>query len=147
MIYLDTSALIKRYLEEPGSSLVRSFIADDSALASATLAYVETHATFARRRREGHLPQKEYAALSEHFENDWATWVRIPLQDDILTLARDLIRRHPLRGSDAVHLASALTLARDLTAHGEMVTVVAADHRLLQAAAAEHLDTRDVSPV
>ena len=57
-------------------------------------------------------------------------------QDEILVAARDLIRRHPLRGFDAIHLASALSLRAAL---GEEITFAAADERLLRAARAEHL--------
>jgi len=56
-------------------------------------------------------------------------------------LARDLIQRHPLRGFDAVHLASALSLKNAL---GEEVTFSAADGRLLRAAGAENLATLNV---
>jgi hypothetical protein len=46
-------------------------------------------------------------------------------------MARDLIQRHPLKGFDAIHLASALSLKSAL---GEEMTFAAADERLLQAA-------------
>jgi predicted nucleic acid-binding protein len=60
---------------------------------------------------------------------------------DILLLARDLIRRHALRGVDAIHLASALSLRESLT---ETVRFFAADERLLRAAEAERLAPVDV---
>jgi hypothetical protein len=49
--------------------------------------------------------------------------------DEILLLARDLILRHPPRGADAIHVASAVSLRR---APGEDITFVAADERLPQ---------------
>ena len=63
------------------------------------------------------------------------------LGDDILLLARDLIQRRPLRGFDAVHLASALRLKLAL---GETITFAAADDRLLKAAEAESLEPLNV---
>jgi uncharacterized protein len=65
----------------------------------------------------------------------------VELQGEVLLLARDLIKRRPLRGFDAIHLASALTLGREL---GEPITFVAADARLLDAAKAKKL--RVVNP-
>jgi hypothetical protein len=63
------------------------------------------------------------------------------LEDNVLLLARDLIQRRPLRGFDAVHLASALSLKIAL---GEEITFAAADGRLLKAAEAENLDPLNV---
>jgi uncharacterized protein len=63
------------------------------------------------------------------------------LQDDVLLIARDLIQRHPLRGFDAVHLASAVSLKSAL---GEEITFAAGDERLLRAAEAEKLKPLNV---
>ena len=63
------------------------------------------------------------------------------LQEHILLLARDLIQRHPLRGFDAVHLASAVSLRSAL---GEEITFAAADERLLRAAKEENLSAINV---
>lgn len=142
MIYVDTSALIKRYIQEAGSSAVRALLAQATPLATATLAYVEMFATFYRRQRDGHLTASQSARLAAHFESDWRSYIRVPLHDDILRLGRNLARAHPLRGADAVHLASALSLRDTL---GEAVRFVAADHRLLSAAAAEGLEPLDPS--
>jgi uncharacterized protein len=65
----------------------------------------------------------------------------VELDDDILLLARDLIQRRPLKGFDAVHLASALRLK---VALGEEVTFAAADGRLLKAAEGENLEPLNV---
>lgn len=74
----------------------------------------------------------------KELKNRLIQYLRRTKQGDeiILLLARDLIQRHPLRGFDAIHLASALILKSAL---GEAITFAAADERLLQAAAAERL--------
>ena len=75
------------------------------------------------------------------FETDWQAYLRVELEDNILLLARDLIQRRPLRGFDAIHLASALRLKIVL---GEEITFAAADGRLLKAAEAENLKPLNV---
>jgi hypothetical protein len=65
----------------------------------------------------------------------------VELSEEILVLSRDLIQRHPLRGFDAVHLASAVSLRNAL---GERITFVAADGRLLRAAQSEKLDVLNI---
>jgi len=136
MNYLDTSSLIKRFVTEKGSPRVESLVSQRGHVATAKIAYAEVYAGLARKHREGHLPGSQYALACRQFESDWRAYVRLDLQDEILSLARDLIQRHPLRGFDAIHLASALSLK---TALGEDVTFAAADERLLRAARAERL--------
>ncbi|RMH08707.1 MAG: hypothetical protein D6704_02605, partial [Nitrospirae bacterium] len=75
-------------------------------------------------------------AVCRQVERDWSGWIKVELHDKVLVLARDLIQRHALRGFDAIHLASALSLQAGL---GEEITFVAADERLLQVAQAEQL--------
>lgn len=147
MIYLDTSALIKRFVNEKGSALVESLVQGKGAVATAKIAYAEIFAGLTRKLREGNLSKPQYALACRQFERDWHAYVRVGLEDDILLLARDLIQRRPLRGYDAVHLASALRLKIAL---GEEITFAAADERLLKAAEAENLEflnveTADVS--
>ncbi len=141
MNYFDTSALIKRFVNERGSDLVAAIVARQGPIATAKIAYAEVHAGLARKRREGGLSAKQYGRTRETFEEDWEAYVRVDLHDDILVLARDLIQRHPLRGFDAIHLASALSLR---TALGEAIRFVAADARLLQAAEVERCPVLDV---
>jgi predicted nucleic acid-binding protein len=106
-------------------------------VATAKIAYAEVYAGLTRRRREGSLAEKDYRLVCREFEADWGGYLRVDLRDDVLSLARDLIRRNPLRAADAVHLASALHIVRSL---GEDVVFVAADSRLLTAARREKLN-------
>ena len=114
MIYLDTSALIKRFVNEKGSPLVQSLLQQPEGVATAKIAYAEIFAGLARKLREGHIPKTLHALACRQFERDWPAYLRVDLQDNVLFLARDLIQRHPLRGFDAVHLASALSLKNAL---------------------------------
>lgn len=138
MTYLDTSALIKRFIGEAGSDVMRRLFAAGGPVATAKIAYAEVYAALTRRRREGDLARAGYVDACAQFERDWPGYVRVELHDEILVSARKLITRHPLRGYDAIHLASALSLRDSL---GEDPTFVAADERLLTAARAERLKT------
>jgi predicted nucleic acid-binding protein len=140
--YLDTSALIKRFVSEQGSRMVQTLVTREGPIATAKIAYAEVYAGLARKRREGHLAPSQYARVTSQFERDWLAYVRIDLHDEVLRIARDLVQRHPLKGFDAIHLASALSLGRGLE---EEVSFVAADERLLRAAEAEGLRPFDVA--
>jgi predicted nucleic acid-binding protein len=141
VIYFDTSALIKRFVNEKGSALVKSIIQRTESIATAKIAYAEIFAGLTRKLRERHISRSEYDLTCRQFESDWQAYLRVELQDHVLLLARDLIQRHPLRGFDAVHLASAMSLKSALA---EEVTFAAGDGRLLRAAEAEKLQPLNV---
>ncbi len=140
MNYLDTSALIKRFVAERGSPLVRSIVTH-GPVATAKIAYVEVYAGLKRKNREGHLSRRQYDLICQRFEHDWRAYIRVELLDEVLLIARDLIGRHPLKGFDAIHLASALSLRGALE---EEITFAAADERLLRAALSEGLTALNV---
>ncbi|MGO9606272.1 MAG: type II toxin-antitoxin system VapC family toxin [Candidatus Binataceae bacterium] len=141
MNYFDTSALIKRFVEESGSQRVAALLDEEPMLATSKVAYAEVHAGLARKLRARALTPTAYRRVAASFEGDWRAIVRVEVTDALLLIVRDLARRHPLRGFDAIHLASALRLRDQL---GEDVRFVAADDRLLIAAAAEDLEAMDV---
>jgi uncharacterized protein len=139
--YLDTSALIKRFVNEKGSTLAQSLVEQSGPVATASIAYAEVFSGLTRKLRERHLSKSLYDLACRQFDRDWPAYIRVELNKEILFLARDLIQRHPLRGFDAVHLASALSLRNALA---ERITFVAADGRLLKAAESEKLDVLNI---
>ncbi len=143
MNYFDASALIKRFVAEKGSSIVRDLVVRERA-ATGKVSYAEVHAALARKRREGSISSPDYSLACRQFDRDWRSYILVDLHDEVLVIVRTLVRRHPLRGVDAIHLASALSLRRGLD---ERVTFIAADERLLRAAKAEHLSILDIENV
>ena len=113
----------------------------DAPVGTATIAYAEMYSGLTRRHRDGDLSAIGYANACEQFERDWTGYLRIRLDEDVLGAARLVIQRHALRGFDGIHLASALTLQNRWD---DTVVIVAADQRLLRAAASEGLATLDV---
>ena len=141
MNYFDSSALIKRFVEEPGSKRVEALIEAEPPPATSKVAYAEVHAGLARKPRERGLTPAVHRSASRTFDADWPAYVRVELVDPLLILARDLVQRRPLRGFDAIHLASALRLRDQI---GDEVVFVASDDRLLAAASSEGFVTVDV---
>jgi uncharacterized protein len=141
MNYFDTSALIKHLIQEAGSQRVETLIMAEPSLATSKVAYAQVHAGLARKLREGTLTLAAHQTISDSFESDWRVYLRIELIDALLALTRELVMRHPLRGFDAIHLASALRLQQRT---GEAVQFIASDERVLFAAQNEGLATVDV---
>jgi predicted nucleic acid-binding protein len=137
ILFLDTSALVKLYISEPGSERMCEVAARGETIAASVLAFAEIHATFARRSREELLLPAELEQLRLGFAEDWEKLTQMPVGAAVLKLVPGLCERHPLRGADAVHLASALLLHEE----GLEILFACSDRHLLGAAAAEGLAT------
>ena len=135
MRYYDTSALVKQYLQEAGSKLVLELLKSGERVYTASLTYAETHAAFSRRTREGRLTRETTKRLALRFDKDWESYDIVLLSENVFRLARQMLYRHPLRSADAIHLASALLLAR--TSPRSSWSFVCADRRLCDAAKSE----------
>lgn len=135
MRYYDTSALVKQYLQEAGSKLVLELLKSGEKVYTASLTYAETHAAFSRRTCEGRLTRETTKRLALRFDKDWESYDIVVLSENVFRLARQMLYRHPLRSADAIHLASALLLAR--TSPRSSWSFVCADGRLCDAAKSE----------
>lgn len=131
-IYLDTSSLVKLYVDEPGTSEVRALVARATVVATSAIAYPEARAALARRRREGALSPTTFATAKRKLEDDWPKYLTIVVTDSLCREAGRLAERYRLRGYDSVHLASYLEVASQ--AGASTVTFSAFDERLTRAA-------------
>lgn len=133
-LYLDTSALVKLYVEEPGSTEVRRLLAEAQRVGTSRLSYVEARAAFARRYREGGLSQGHYREVIRQLEHEWDAYLLLEVTAPVIRRAGDLTEKHALRAYDAIHLATALSILPELA-----MAFLAADERLIAAAAKEGL--------
>ncbi len=137
---LDTSALVKYYHPEVGSSRVIALVDDPGNVSYLSrLTLIEIHSVFARLVREGQLDERGLRGWQSRFYADLRArrfrvvrsspvWER----EAIRLLMRQGVRR-PLRTLDALQLAVALWL-RD---QGRLDGLVCADRRLETVAQAE----------
>jgi uncharacterized protein len=112
ILYLDTSSLVKLYAPEMETTAVKRLVDAAEVVATSRLAYVEARAAFARKRRERGVTPKDYRDLLRDFNHDWETYFVVDVSDALVKLAGRLAEKHALRGYDAVHLASAVTVRR-----------------------------------
>jgi len=107
ILYLDTSSLMKLYIEEPHSGNVRQWVDEAEIVAVCRVAYPETLSALHRRFRNGDLPKNVYTLLTDRFSNDWKRLASIDFDE---RQAGYLVAKHELRGFDAIHLSAALML-------------------------------------
>jgi uncharacterized protein len=132
ILYLDTSSLVKLYVEEPGSAEVRRLVEQSEIVAALVVAYPEARAALARRRRERSLTSGAYRRTKAALDADWPRLLALDVTPPLARSAGDLAERHRLRGFDALHLAAYLAVARDFP--GEEVRFSSADRTLERAA-------------
>lgn len=136
IVYLDASAVVKLIVDELGSDVMLAVQDSEPTAASSALCRVETRAALSRMRRTGRDVTAGHEQRVARFEEIWDAVAAIDVSDRVLDDAVRLTERHGLRGYDAVHLSSALTVS---TA-GADVAFACFDRELRAAAAAEGLE-------
>ena len=126
-LYLDASAIVKRFVVEMGSAEVGQVIAQARWVGTALISRAEVAAALGRAVRMRVLKPKPAALLLQSLRDHWASLVRLPITEAIVIRADALAWEHCLRGYDAVHLAAALTWQEAL---GEIVTLATFDRQL-----------------
>ncbi len=129
--YLDSSALVKRYLQEPGGDQIRRLIAEAEALGTVAISRAEVVAALAKAVRLGAVTAEGADATRRLFLAEWHDLSRIEITDLVIEWASDLAWGYGLRGYDSVQLAAALTW--QATLHMD-VLVATFDARLWEAA-------------
>jgi len=137
MIFVDTSALIPRYVDDEGPDPLAGWARPDERILLSELARVEFRSVIARRRTGGRLSPKRAARILEEFEGDGPGYEWLPLAPPVLRRAGILVDRHALRTLDALHLGAAL-LAVEGAPHS--LRFLCLDARLNAAAKAEGLE-------
>jgi predicted nucleic acid-binding protein len=96
------------------------------------VAYAELRSALAAAVRQAQHTRDEHIASIRFFEKMWTQMTAVHVDESLLHAAGDLADRYELRGFDAIHLASALSLHGEL---GVAVTFWSFDDRLNEAAA------------
>ena len=112
--YIDTSVLVKRYVSEPGSDALDSFLVTaQPELIVCELMRLELVSTFGRKCREGRFSSADLDKLQIQADADLLSGriELVSLHGDLVQRALGLMRRlvQPLATLDAIHLASALS--------------------------------------
>jgi predicted nucleic acid-binding protein len=128
--YLDSSALVKMLIDEPGSDALQATMATAQPF-SCRITYAETRAAVARREREAPERSDHWASARAQLAVDWAKFGVVEVVQPVVERAGELADLFALRGYDAVQLAAARALHDEL---GEPLTFVCYDRRLNRAA-------------
>jgi predicted nucleic acid-binding protein len=136
IIYLDASALVKRYVVESGSTEVNNWIHKAQVVTTSIISRTEVAAAFQRAARMQIIDTEGCRLALDLFRSEWESFVRLPVNEITVIRADYLTGKHNLRGYDAVHLASALIWQESI---GSRVRLITYDDQLRQAGVEEGL--------
>ncbi len=142
--FFDSSALVKRYVKETGTSWVITIFRPHSRhqIFVAEIVLVEVASALARRHRGLSVSSSTYGKRAmARFQKAFDTkFFKVSADLTIIQQAVLLAEKHFLRGYDAVQLATALQVERERKAFGASTIIfVSADDDLLAAAQVENL--------
>jgi hypothetical protein len=135
-VFLDSSALAKRYVQELGSDRVEQILSSASSLGVSVICLSEVVSALCRRCREGKLSKQQYLKAKQALFEDIEDSSVINLTDQVMARAVVLLERWPLRSSDSLHIACAAEWSAEL--------LVSADERQCAAARAYGLKVEEL---
>jgi predicted nucleic acid-binding protein len=130
-IFVDSSALAKRYIEEKGSDRLQAIISSASALGVSVICIPELISALCRRRRERRLSSQQYRDAKAAVLSDIEDASVIGISEEVIARSVELLEHFPLRSADALHIACVAEWSAEL--------FVSADERQARAARAHGL--------
>lgn len=131
ILYLDASALVKRYVQEKESGQVNAWVDAAEMVVTGLITRVEVAAAIARAGRMKLISSEEALNAISQFRSEWESFHRLPINENTVIRGDALACEHNLRGYDATHLACALIWQETLSMP---VTLVTFDIQLIKAA-------------
>jgi predicted nucleic acid-binding protein len=115
MLYLDASALVKRYSSERGSKAVVARFDRNEKIFTSRISFAEVHSSLGRKFRAGELNSKDLNRVREEFESDWEFGLSV-LDLDVGTMSAisQLVEQYDLKAGDAIHLSAAFWLGETI---------------------------------
>jgi uncharacterized protein len=130
IVYIDTSALVKRYIQEANSGDVVTLLDQANLTGSILLTRVEMASAFSKAVRMKWLDLQTSEEAWQDFLLHWRSFSRLVVTQPLIDRASRLAWDYGLRAYDATHLAAALLWQETLETP---VTLATYDRELWQA--------------
>ena len=151
LYYFDADAQVKYFVNESGSAWIRQQIDETDAngqylhsVATVEISQIEVSAALAILQRLGRIGRQLRDRAFRDYLNLANRRFRLLVVDaTLVSEASALPQKYPLKALDALHLAVAIRLYRELAARQLTLTFVSSDRQLLAAAQAEGMPTEN----
>ena len=134
IVYLDTSALVKLYIEEEGTDMVKEITGKADVVATSRISFAEARSALVRCQDEKVISGNNYRQCITNLKSDWEMYLVLDASETVIQIAGELIENYRIRGFDGIHLASGLVLMRQVN---EVVNFMCWDSKLWHAAKKE----------
>jgi len=134
--FFDTSAFVKRYIEEPGSERVMEICGEAEHLVLSLICLPEMISTLNRLVREGKLSGDQYRRIKDLILGDFEDIEVCDITTEVVKQTIGCLEKNPLRALDALQLGCALVVGPDL--------FVSSDRRQIEAALREGLEAVEI---
>jgi predicted nucleic acid-binding protein len=131
ILYLDTSALFKLYVDEAGGDVVHAAVVAAETVAVCRIAWAEAMSALARRGREVSVDQDALEQAKQALRTDWPHFLVVDVSQRVVEQAGEFADTFALRGYDSVQLTSAYLTQQRVQ---QPVTFACFDKRLSKAA-------------
>jgi len=131
IIFLDTSAWIKYFIDEEGTPEIQKFIfeksnSEENTFSTSAVTYAEIYATLKRALNGNRITKEQYDQIKDEFEEQWEN-IDVPLvNNDLIENSGTLAEKYALKGCDAFQLASALAIKANLFINSDNELTIAA---------------------
>ncbi len=125
-LFIDTSSLFKRYVEEPGSEAFGKLFSEASQIVVSPTTWIEINVSLERCLRAKIFSSEKIRWLLTEAKKDFAHFLLVSWNEELETKAVEIVREHWLKTMDAIQLASGILSDSDI--------FVTSDSRLYQAA-------------
>jgi predicted nucleic acid-binding protein len=132
ILYLGTSSLVKLYVEEEYSGVVRDWVKEAEIVATCRVAYTEVISALELRFKQQEISQSEYDTIVKRFSQDWLNFAIVDFDEREAGL---FVKKYGLNRFDAIHLSTAKQIKKE--DHESLLSFSSVDEKLCNAAATE----------
>lgn len=134
ILYLGTSSLVKLYVEENYSHVIRDWVKEAEIVATCRLAYTEIISALSVRFKQNDLSKGDYDLIFKRFSQDWHHYAVVDFNERESGI---LLKKYGLTRFGAIHLSAAMLIKREH--HDILLSFSSVDKNLCKAAAEEGL--------
>jgi predicted nucleic acid-binding protein len=127
-VFLDSSALAKRYLDERGSEKVEELCAKSRHIFVSIICLPEIFSALNRHQREGRISPDQYGMIKQAIVKEFEDFETCPLTSEVILLSIKFLENFPLRTMDALHLACCVDCSMEIFVSSDKRQLAAAKH-------------------
>jgi len=127
---MDTSSLIKKYIQESGSDEFDSLLNKVNEIIVAPVYFLEINSAIERRLMEHNISLSQANWMRQESQRDLHSFHQVIWNDNLLRKAVELIRKYQLKTLDSIQLASGCLSNADIFVSSDKILHKAAKQEL-----------------